>query len=1011
MAEPQCTVMMTIHDPQGNPASGCEVTLVKALKDETWHAYGPLRIRANQCGVVTFSAPRDSFVYIRANVVGLESPCYIEGVPFYVPDVDSVALIWSATDPPIVDFPNTVPVAVSGGVGADYLPLVGGTMLGPIVLPADPATALQAATKAYVDAHVGGASESYVDAADALRVLRAGDTMTGPLVLPGNPTTALQAATKQYVDANIVSGGGVTKLYVDDADAADRYYADWSGKVLRVSAYPSLATALIEIGASPRILLIDQNTTVDFAANVPRTLRFAVAPDCFLVKGATGSISFQGQGIVPTGLQHIFWGFAPGEVAWLKEYPPEIYPQWWGAVGDTYTDCWPAFQSAVYAQARPNAVGGGYGGGTIVVTVPEWHYYRMSQRWMIDRTVHIRGTAGLGQHHICQIRFDPNAPGVYVSEGAIGTVIEFLSIHGQAAAPTNTATGSGMTLTRTSGPPWGVVNHGSYRAIKLNGQEITSSSYDDNVINLGDWHRYVAEQNGRWCRGDNSQMVPDALNGATLYINGVYYVVTSNDHFYFSTTPPPPPGAAGWAYLAAIGPGPHQVVPMSYHGLDIKARVKLSCVSIFYVQGDAFRFVSVESVLGGQFLYSNCDMSEVDSVTSYGASGWGMIISGTDANVIKFGQMDFRNNKMGGLRNAAQHGNSFDTIHCAYNEQWDIFFEGSISNGTVRQYYKEGNPVPDHMGGKYLFMGGEGIESVAAHGGSYIQSGTNGWATGQYMSVRTEGLGTAAQPGIRTQIGSDYGGSNHISFGALNDPYTVSSGGNLAFAIQYNTPYLGWYNLNYGSIYGETALAISGGNVPEGRAQLRFPRGFWIGYEFARVDGGTSSPNGNVGAEPGTLYIQKTPNGAQLWSKSGAWDTSDWHSISQGTVVGKQITSGVLTNLFDQTCNYGDYDSCFIDLSVRVWTGDQGQAWGGSYRLDQIVNGLGAVSSQLIPISEGPALSPVGTLTVVASIVNGTLKTTFQILATTSHSLTLGYMTVFASLRPIRGIFSVKYAA
>jgi hypothetical protein len=33
-------------------------------------------------------------------------------------------------------------------------------------------------------------------------LLRTGDTMTGPLVLPGDPTTNLQAATKAYVDAN-----------------------------------------------------------------------------------------------------------------------------------------------------------------------------------------------------------------------------------------------------------------------------------------------------------------------------------------------------------------------------------------------------------------------------------------------------------------------------------------------------------------------------------------------------------------------------------------------------------------------------------------------------------------------------------------------------------------------------------------------------------------------------------------------------------------------------------------
>ena len=35
-------------------------------------------------------------------------------------------------------------------------------------------------------------------------VERSGDTMTGPLVLPGDPTTDLQAATKQYVDSSSV---------------------------------------------------------------------------------------------------------------------------------------------------------------------------------------------------------------------------------------------------------------------------------------------------------------------------------------------------------------------------------------------------------------------------------------------------------------------------------------------------------------------------------------------------------------------------------------------------------------------------------------------------------------------------------------------------------------------------------------------------------------------------------------------------------------------------------------
>lgn len=45
---------------------------------------------------------------------------------------------------------------------------------------------------------------------DPAKVSKAGDTMTGPLVLPGDPASALQAADKSYVDAH--AGGAVTSV-------------------------------------------------------------------------------------------------------------------------------------------------------------------------------------------------------------------------------------------------------------------------------------------------------------------------------------------------------------------------------------------------------------------------------------------------------------------------------------------------------------------------------------------------------------------------------------------------------------------------------------------------------------------------------------------------------------------------------------------------------------------------------------------------------------------------------
>jgi len=74
------------------------------------------------------------------------------------------------------------------------------------VLPTS--VALQTVTKSYVDqaiaaaiplASSGGSSSSSSDAYVPL----AGGTMTGPLVLPGSPTAPLQAADKSYVDTSI----------------------------------------------------------------------------------------------------------------------------------------------------------------------------------------------------------------------------------------------------------------------------------------------------------------------------------------------------------------------------------------------------------------------------------------------------------------------------------------------------------------------------------------------------------------------------------------------------------------------------------------------------------------------------------------------------------------------------------------------------------------------------------------------------------------------------------------
>jgi hypothetical protein len=87
---------------------------------------------------------------------------------------------------------------------------------------------------------------------DPRKVNKSGDTMTGPLVLPGDPTTSLQAAPKQYVDAvgttatNALpkAGGTITgDLTVNGRLKASGFYIPMLGRQGRLPSYRKATTS------------------------------------------------------------------------------------------------------------------------------------------------------------------------------------------------------------------------------------------------------------------------------------------------------------------------------------------------------------------------------------------------------------------------------------------------------------------------------------------------------------------------------------------------------------------------------------------------------------------------------------------------------------------------------------------------------------------------------------------------------------------------------------------------
>ncbi len=106
------------------------------------------------------------------------------------------------------------------------------------VLPTS--VAMQTVSKAYVDQAITAAVATGVapgaSSATVAYVQKTGDSMTGPLVLPGDPVSALQAADKHYVDANIAALGGGAATKVSTLPTASQSVAQPAGTQLEVNA-------------------------------------------------------------------------------------------------------------------------------------------------------------------------------------------------------------------------------------------------------------------------------------------------------------------------------------------------------------------------------------------------------------------------------------------------------------------------------------------------------------------------------------------------------------------------------------------------------------------------------------------------------------------------------------------------------------------------------------------------------------------------------------------------------
>ena len=151
----------------------------------------------------------------------------------------SVPLVPNAGSTPMGSYYTVVYHLSDGSVTREYwvVPASIGTVavsaIKSTVLPAS--VAMQTVSKAYVDTAIAAAVTG-APLTSSPYVLVVGDTMTGPLLLPADPTSPLQASDKNYVDSQVAGLAGGLAQKVSTTPSATQTVSQPAGSELAVNS-------------------------------------------------------------------------------------------------------------------------------------------------------------------------------------------------------------------------------------------------------------------------------------------------------------------------------------------------------------------------------------------------------------------------------------------------------------------------------------------------------------------------------------------------------------------------------------------------------------------------------------------------------------------------------------------------------------------------------------------------------------------------------------------------------
>lgn len=661
----------------------------------------------------------------------------------------------------------------------------------------------------------------------------------------------------------------------------------------RISSYVSLSAAITAMAAVGGTIDLSADETISSAITVPSNVRFRPTFGAKFVKSGSGTITFQGVGIVGDPQHQIFSGFAAGNITWTGDQVPVMRPEWFGADPTGVADSLLAFQTAnaAYTDTQSGTYTGGCKGVTLLLAAGA--SYSFTNTLELQRATYLIG-GGWSAYTVPRMLFPANKIGIIVHGGDTRT--------GTATAPIN-AIGSqikGVIVEATTGAQVNnciITNSGDLAFDLQGGGSITSVSlYGSNdgtvtslapgfTITLNNFPYVVAstidtsptvtipiEKPRFSCSANGSTTITKASSarlpnandwvGSTIRLfasDGTYVdrTISSQTTSTIVVNSAVTSGTVIYAEVQGVASISNQNARLNiYHGIDLRTITRLDGVMVTGFNGNGVNLQSIRYPSSSLSVSPNLNASRLVQVYSNYNEGTGFLVSGGNCNQMTFDQCDAQECRGWGFYENASSGNNYIGFHTSNNTAGHFSCQSNISNSILSGCYAESSQPPGRLAASNLVVGG--TYGAGWSGTTYSPHLRHSY--GYLFSnmpvgfLRPAGhyIGNINTVGIRGHFGSNDVLNGIAEFGAGNESFNTGLGGTAAncdyaaYKLIYNLHATGWYGWHYGTTAADCVLAFSGSNAAASQKHLAFPLGFRTKVtdpEITRVLKGTVTIN------------------------------------------------------------------------------------------------------------------------------------------------------------------------